>query len=31
MQVTRRDFMKISGIAVGGLAIGGLGFNLAPV
>ncbi len=31
MQVTRRDFMKISGIAAGGLAIGGLGFNLAPV
>jgi formate dehydrogenase major subunit len=31
MQVTRRDFIKISGIAVGGLAIGGLGFNLGPV
>ena len=31
MQITRRDFMKISGAAVGGLALGGLGFNLAPV
>jgi len=31
MQITRRDFMKISGAAVGGLAIGGLGFNLVPV
>jgi formate dehydrogenase major subunit len=31
MQVTRRDFMRISGAAVGGLALGGLGFNLAPV
>lgn len=31
MQITRRDFMKISGTAVGGLALGGLGFNLAPV
>ena len=31
MQVTRRDFMKISGAAVGGLALGGLGYNLAPV
>jgi formate dehydrogenase major subunit len=31
MQVTRRDFIKISGIAVGGLAISGLGFDLRPV
>jgi formate dehydrogenase major subunit len=31
MQITRRDFMKISGAAVGGLALGGLGFNLSPV
>jgi formate dehydrogenase major subunit len=31
MQITRRDFMKISGAAVGGLALGGLGFNLTPV
>ena len=31
MQITRRDFMKISGAAVGGLALGGLGFDLAPV
>ena len=31
MQITRRDFMKISGGTVGGLALGGLGFNLAPV
>jgi formate dehydrogenase major subunit len=31
MQITRRDFMKFSGAAVGGLALGGLGFNLAPV
>ena len=31
MQITRRDFMKVSGAAVGGLALGGLGFNLAPV
>jgi formate dehydrogenase major subunit len=31
MQVTRRDFIKISGIAVGGLAISGLGFDLGPV
>jgi formate dehydrogenase major subunit len=31
MQITRRDFMKISGAAAGGLALGGLGFNLAPV
>ena len=26
MQITRRDFMKISGAAVGGLALSGLGF-----
>jgi formate dehydrogenase major subunit len=31
MQITRRDFMKISGAAVGGLALSGLGFNLVPV
>jgi formate dehydrogenase major subunit len=31
MQITRRDFMKISGAAVGGLALGGLGFDLTPV
>ena len=31
MQITRRDFIKISGAAVGGLALGGLGFDLAPV
>jgi formate dehydrogenase major subunit len=31
MQITRRDFMRFSGAAVGGLALGGLGFNLAPV
>ena len=31
MQITRRDFMKISGAAVGGLALGGLGFDLVPV
>jgi len=31
MQITRRDFMKFSGAAVGGLALGGLGFSLAPV
>ena len=31
MQITRRDFIKISGAAAGGLALGGLGFNLAPV
>jgi formate dehydrogenase major subunit len=31
MQITRRDFIKISGVAVGGLALGGLGFDLAPV
>jgi len=31
MQITRRDFMKISGAAAGGLALGGLGFDLSPV
>jgi formate dehydrogenase major subunit len=31
MQITRRDFMKISGVAVGGLALGGLGFDLGPI
>ena len=31
MQITRRDFMKISGATVGGLALGGLGFNMMPV
>lgn len=31
MQITRRDFMKISGVAVGGLALGGLGFDMGPV
>ena len=31
MNVTRRDFMKISGVTVAGAALSQLGFDLAPV
>jgi formate dehydrogenase major subunit len=31
MKVTRRDFMKISGVTVAGAALSQLGFDLAPV
>lgn len=31
MKVTRRDFLKISGVTAAGAVIGGLGFDLSPL
>lgn len=31
MEITRRNFVKISGTAAAGIAIGGLGFDLTPI
>jgi formate dehydrogenase major subunit len=31
MEITRRNFVKISGTAAAGIALGGLGFDLTPI